>query len=774
MNTWTNQNQSSYYRPDKAALEAEARVFWPSENGIAAHKKLLSDLAEGPILLADLGGFARDYGIIVQKVPHKLKIFLCDSQSGVEIRQDDKKADWCGLKGKDETYWAAINSPSKKEARIEYVKIERFPDFISNITLGMHFFGNFNLSRAVNTLGKPIPIVRNIQLESGDIPSTDTVEVSSASSDYAPSGGFVVGYCNKLGALFLEDYSKKAFMIRNWKHFKESETFQTFDEFLCKTDTHAITPLFSTKYDNILIYDEGKLYAGLDAENLDRGIIANKVIVSNDVFTDLQAIKNAGFFLYKGGNEVKFAGDAFLLAIRKGNNWRFLEDSTFWQEWEPKPTGEEASVDEDKPTGEVTQANEDRPTGEEASVDEDKPTDEVTPVDEDSPQRISWNTSEIAFLDNFKQYVTQCGFKYEDRDLARFHTSVKCGMLTLLGGEPGTGKSSLVELYFRALGGSDSNRESEDSFLRVDVNPSWMEPADLIGFRDQNNHFRPAENGLFNRLQKWNDEDGGRNHLWAICLEEINLACVEHYFSDFIQIISRGNGCLKYERKVSSDDSPNADASEMQCSDGDIAPEECAIRLTDNLRFVGTCNSDETTRSLSLRFLDRCNMIELSLSDEMKERLLVDAFAGRTAKVLPYELEQGHEVSANDFQEWTNHDAGNLEEVKKLLSGLMASFEKAGIAPSPRVIAEIANYIRNRPPWGIGDGMSSEQDRFLCALDECMAQRILSRYKASPGTIAGLEELKSHLETQEHHMALSCNMISTISQEYQKNMAFIG
>ena len=70
-----------------------------------------------------------------------------------------------------------------------------------------------------------------------------------------------------------------------------------------------------------------------------------------------------------------------------------------------------------------------------------------------SDYKISDALTEDQFLDNLTKYIERCDFKYSGQDIVRFHTSVKCGMLTLVGGNPGTGKSSLVELYFRALGG---------------------------------------------------------------------------------------------------------------------------------------------------------------------------------------------------------------------------------------------------------------------------------------------------------------------------------
>ena len=54
--------------------------------------------------------------------------------------------------------------------------------------------------------------------------------------------------------------------------------------------------------------------------------------------------------------------------------------------------------------------------------------------------------NEETFFDRFRRVVESSGFIYRPLDLQRFHLSVKCGELTVLGGPSGTGKSSLPAL----------------------------------------------------------------------------------------------------------------------------------------------------------------------------------------------------------------------------------------------------------------------------------------------------------------------------------------
>ena len=137
MNAWNVSNSATWVEKTavNAKLKAEAQLFWPSEKGVVANKELVSLLADSPVLLTQLYEFAGKHGI-----PGKKSFF--DGNSGIEIRRQGQTIIWCGLKGKDETYWAAINSPS--ETRIESAKIKRFPNTIPNMPLGMQNADNSN------------------------------------------------------------------------------------------------------------------------------------------------------------------------------------------------------------------------------------------------------------------------------------------------------------------------------------------------------------------------------------------------------------------------------------------------------------------------------------------------------------------------------------------------------------------------------------------------------------------------------------------------------
>lgn len=250
---------------------------------------------------------------------------------------------------------------------------------------------------------------------------------------------------------------------------------------------------------------------------------------------------------------------------------------------------------------------------------------------------------EEVFFERFEQRVRDAGFAYERDDLLALHLSVKTSDLTLLSGVSGTGKSSLPRFYMDALQGEES-AEIEGRYLHVPVRPSWLDQQDILGHVNSLDHeFVPSESGLFPLLVSAAEEfrrRGTDSGLYLVCLDEMNLAQVEHYFGSFLSALERPTG----ERRIRcfdpasvSTDSPFRTWSQLP--------------LPDTLHFVGTVNYDETTRPLSLRFLDRTNEIELGTQDFHTLRT-----AARGAKQELVEM-SGPAVTLRDIRSWMKVDA---------------------------------------------------------------------------------------------------------------------
>ena len=334
---------------------------------------------------------------------------------------------------------------------------------------------------------------------------------------------------------------------------------------------------------------------------------------------------------------------------------------------------------------------------------------------------------EAAFLKSFIDDVLRCGYDYKPQDIVRFHTSVKSGGFTLLGGAPGSGKSTLASLYAKALGGNLSKDQDDTRYLTVDVNPSWIDPNDVLGYWNLNGKYSCASSGLVPFLRK----AAKCNEVRLVCMEEMNLARVEHYFSNFIQLMSREPED-RILQGVPSDE--NAEGEK----------DNARLRLPMNIRFVGTNNFDETTQRFSARFYDRCNYIELQQTGHFDE----------FPKQIPSESlgKFNYGVSYKEYETWLSKDAQSslldsnvVSKFKRIVKKLCA----LNLQPSPRVKQAILEYILSRPFFeGCGSEYSSPKDRQMIALDEAIAQRVLPRYSINylRDDAAARKELREELK----------------------------
>ena len=325
--------------------------------------------------------------------------------------------------------------------------------------------------------------------------------------------------------------------------------------------------------------------------------------------------------------------------------------------------------------------------------------------------------SEEAFFGRFRTLVGESGFVYRPIDLQRFHLSVKCGEMTVLGGPSGTGKSSLPTLYTRALHGDDA-ATGRPGCLMVNINPSWMDIRDLLGHMNTlEGKYYPAESGLFQHLVYAQVEYAAKSRstgLYLACLDEMNLSQVEHYFSDFMMVLDREES-----------------ARFIQCFSPEVVRASCAfraysrLRLSPGAKFIGTVNFDETTRLLSDRFLDRVNLIRLS-SDSLPS--VSTSSSEGLAKA------SGQMVTLADFESW-RADAALPAELGALIDSMRPLLNQIGCPLSPRVYRGICRFVASSTKI-----MSTD-----AAFDVQMAQRVVPKVRGLV-TKRQLESLDSLLK----------------------------
>ena len=298
-----------------------------------------------------------------------------------------------------------------------------------------------------------------------------------------------------------------------------------------------------------------------------------------------------------------------------------------------------------------------------------------------------------------KSHIATRGFNYEGDLIENFYLSLKSKPFVILAGTSGTGKTRLVKLFAEAIGAK---------MKLVPVRPDWSDSSDLFGHTDLSNQFHPGAIIDFIKQAEW---DKSTPHF--LCLDEMNLARVEYYLSDFLSIIEtrdrKENGAIETDALV--------DASYFQSPS---AKEKYGrVYIPENLYIIGTVNMDETTFPFSKKVLDRANTIEFSFVNLMAK---ATADGQAAAQKLDNNFLKTEYLYLRDCDDEDLIDTVcfNLEELNQILV-------KANLHVGYRVRDEISFYMMNNKK---ADLLNED-----AAFDHEIMQKILPRVQGSSAAI---------------------------------------
>lgn len=201
-----------------------------------------------------------------------------------------------------------------------------------------------------------------------------------------------------------------------------------------------------------------------------------------------------------------------------------------------------------------------------------------------------------------EQEVEDIGGHYAPGLISRYHGGLnflRHKHFVILKGASGTGKTSLAKRYAEVVHGlSDRDLDSHPHFHMCRVRPEWTDPTGLIGYYDSIGENYVVEDFLEAVL----DAQENPGTAVFVCLDEMNLARVEYYFSDILSAMEQEK---KSDRKISLHNRGTVQGSDGRQIEGDqIIPE--------NLYITGTVNVDETTNPLSQKVRDRAVIIDMT------------------------------------------------------------------------------------------------------------------------------------------------------------------
>ena len=344
---------------------------------------------------------------------------------------------------------------------------------------------------------------------------------------------------------------------------------------------------------------------------------------------------------------------------------------------------------------------------------------------QDNPNERSLNLSDVTENENFignnrkiknkidqiKDYITAKGFTYKQGTIENFYLSLKTKSFVLLAGISGTGKTKLVQLFAEAIGCNG------EQFNLISVRPDWSDTSDLLGYTDIKGDFQPGP--LINTIKLANEN---LDKPYIVCLDEMNLARVEYYFSDFLSKMET----KKYNETRIVTEKLLSDINFSSCDhkrDNELHKYE-GLHISENIYIIGTVNMDETTHPFSKKVLDRANTIEFNQIN------LMDLPINEAMNIEP--LNEKNEFLKTEYLnliEVLPTKKNQIKKITKILRDINDILKSANFHVGYRIRDEINFYMLHANNYKLYSNDQKENQNK--ALDYQIKQKILPRIQGS-------------------------------------------
>ena len=322
-----------------------------------------------------------------------------------------------------------------------------------------------------------------------------------------------------------------------------------------------------------------------------------------------------------------------------------------------------------------------------------------------------------------------------------FRNNVKSGdRLWLRAQEGDTPEADGLDI---GIGETEVVEATVENYVVVPVRPDWVDNRGLLGYLNPlTNEYSTTpflDLLLRARAEEERAKDAGEKpHPFFVILDEMNLARVEHYFSDFLSALESGEDIPLHENEaVESGESES----------GPQVPRK--LKVPGNVLFTGTVNVDETTYMFSPKVLDRAFTIEFDqvdlkgftegASSEDTSGLSLDGVQGSLDLLPSARSEDGDwKPSREDWVQFSEQTGDHHEALLRLHDMLEAQHRHFGY----RVANEIARFVN------LAREQAKDTDTAVdAAFDLALLQKVLPKFHGTQ------QELQSLLE-QIFHFAV--------------------
>ncbi|WP_051085650.1 hypothetical protein [Desulfobacter curvatus] len=309
---------------------------------------------------------------------------------------------------------------------------------------------------------------------------------------------------------------------------------------------------------------------------------------------------------------------------------------------------------------------------------------------------------ERMMLEKINKKLKDSGRDFTSAFIANVLISIHQNTFTIFAGLPGTGKTSLARLLSKILVKEPKKR------VEISVAKGWTSQKDFIGFYNPlSQSFCPTDPNMYQLLRVANQEYQEKifkdSALGYVILDEANLSPVEHYWSSFYNLTD----------SVADTNNPL-----LINLGGDYS-----INYTNNIRFIGTINSDQTTEELSPRVIDRVNIIRIPQSsnpisfsaDNIEPSVIGNIGLTYKDAIKMFKLKDFNEDYGDDIESFLRRET--YEDIQTKYIKLKNIFKKLNINVSHRIDRAFIHYCMSAFSF-----MTPYK-----ALDYFIAQRILPK-----------------------------------------------
>lgn len=334
---------------------------------------------------------------------------------------------------------------------------------------------------------------------------------------------------------------------------------------------------------------------------------------------------------------------------------------------------------------------------------------------------------DIVAVERILSAAKQGNYEFSSPMIHGFLAAMRSTRFIILKGLSGTGKTSLPKIVAHALGGVCET---------IAVQPNWKSKTDLIGFYNHfNDRFMATQftEELFKAQLPEN-----RDKFYFIVLDEMNLARVEYYFSDF-------NSKLELEQSKQIVELFDT----LGRTSGDLADyiiDGNKLRIPPNVFFIGTINEDESTYTLSDKIYDRAQVLDFqaALSNKVGDMERIEVMPSVSFSEFKALNEQ---IQAQDV----THMFRPINEVLKILSEQL--YLEIGNRPRRHMRSFLQTYAMNN--WNAKEAinlqivskivpkiMPSYDEEFELAMDAIIRIADANKVDKDSPTIRAIEKVK--------------------------------